>query len=189
MLEDNWQLVWNAQVSISTAVCVNFELRPGTGDIYICWFNFDALAQGNAYKPTEGTDKLSWTRRGSNSRLPDWGNTASFQFSSTAKKKTIPITYIFIYSYPMGWDQYSWCKQIVWENQDCGGMCRNKKPSSPQDCWGGQGVRCRGWGWGWGVVDGGVKWYIDEKWITWAQFEGVNIWILGRNIFGKKIIT
>ena len=27
---DNWQPVWNAQVSISTPVCVNFELRPGT---------------------------------------------------------------------------------------------------------------------------------------------------------------
>ena len=26
---DNWQLVWNAQVSISTPVCVNFELHPG----------------------------------------------------------------------------------------------------------------------------------------------------------------
>ena len=50
---DNWQPVWNAQVSISTPVCVNFELRPGAGDIHICWFNFDALAQGNVYKPTK----------------------------------------------------------------------------------------------------------------------------------------
>ena len=50
---DNWQPVWNAQVSISTPVCVNFELRPGAGDIHICWFNFDALAQGIAYKPTK----------------------------------------------------------------------------------------------------------------------------------------
>ena len=40
-------------VSISTPVCVNFELRPGAGNIHICWFNFDALAQGNAYKPTK----------------------------------------------------------------------------------------------------------------------------------------
>ena len=40
-------------VSISTPVCVDFELRPGAGDIHICWFNFDALAQGNAYKPTK----------------------------------------------------------------------------------------------------------------------------------------
>ena len=45
---DNWQPVWNAQVSISTPVCVNFELRPGAGDICICWFDFDALAQENA---------------------------------------------------------------------------------------------------------------------------------------------
>ena len=50
---DNWQPVWNAQVSISTPVCVNFEERPGAGDIHICWFNFNALAQGNAYKPTK----------------------------------------------------------------------------------------------------------------------------------------
>ena len=49
---DNWQPVWNAQVSISTPVCVNLELRPGAGDIHIYWFNFDALAQGIAYKPT-----------------------------------------------------------------------------------------------------------------------------------------
>ena len=41
-------------VSISTPVCVNFELRPGAGDIHICcFFNFDALAQGNACKPTK----------------------------------------------------------------------------------------------------------------------------------------
>ena len=50
---DNWQPVWDAQVSISTPVCVDFELRPGAGDIHICLFNFDALAQGNAYKPTK----------------------------------------------------------------------------------------------------------------------------------------
>ena len=40
-------------VSISTPVCVNCELRPGAGNIHICWFNFDALAQGNVYKPTK----------------------------------------------------------------------------------------------------------------------------------------
>ena len=50
---DNWQPVWNAQVSISTHVCISFELRSGAGDIHICWFNFDALAQGNAYKHTK----------------------------------------------------------------------------------------------------------------------------------------
>ena len=33
--------------------CVHFELRPGVGDIRIRWFDFDALAQGNAYKPTK----------------------------------------------------------------------------------------------------------------------------------------
>ena len=39
---DKWQPVWNAQVSISTPVCANFELRPGAGDIksthrLVCW--------------------------------------------------------------------------------------------------------------------------------------------------------
>ena len=52
---DNWQPVWNAQVLISIPVCVNFELRPGAGDIHISWFNFHAVAQGNAYKPTKAT--------------------------------------------------------------------------------------------------------------------------------------
>ena len=47
--QHNWQPVWNAQVSISTPVCVHFELRPGAGDIHILCFNCDALAQGNAY--------------------------------------------------------------------------------------------------------------------------------------------
>ena len=50
---DNWQPVWNELVSISTHVCVNFELRTGVGDIHICWLKFDALAQGNTYKPTK----------------------------------------------------------------------------------------------------------------------------------------
>ena len=47
---DNWQPVWNAQVSISTPLCLDFELRPGDGNIHICWFNFYALAQGITYK-------------------------------------------------------------------------------------------------------------------------------------------
>ena len=38
---DNWQPVWNAHVLISTPVCVNYDLHPGSGDIYIyiyiCW--------------------------------------------------------------------------------------------------------------------------------------------------------
>ena len=42
-------------MSISTPVCVNFELSPVAGDIHISWFYFDALAQGNAYLPTKET--------------------------------------------------------------------------------------------------------------------------------------
>ena len=39
--------VWDAQVSISTPACVNFELCPSSGDIHICRLDFDALVQGN----------------------------------------------------------------------------------------------------------------------------------------------
>ena len=59
---DNWQPVWNAQVSILTPVCFDFELRPGAGDIHICWFNFDALAQGDTYKPTK--EPINYRRPG-----------------------------------------------------------------------------------------------------------------------------
>ena len=63
---DNWKSVWNAQVSIATPVFVNFELHPGAGNIHICWFNFDALTQGKAYKPTKEPIKhhgpgVDWT--------------------------------------------------------------------------------------------------------------------------------
>ena len=50
---DNWQSVWNAQLSISKPVAVNFEPRHRAGDIHICWFDFYALAQGNVHKPTK----------------------------------------------------------------------------------------------------------------------------------------
>ena len=48
---DNWRPVWNAQVFISTPVCIDFELCTGSGDIHICWLNFYAPAQENACKP------------------------------------------------------------------------------------------------------------------------------------------
>ena len=50
---DNWQPVWNAQVSISTSVCISFELRPDSSDTHICWFKLYTLAQGNVYKSTK----------------------------------------------------------------------------------------------------------------------------------------
>ena len=79
---DNWQPVWNAQVSISTPVCVNFELRPGAGDIHVCWFKFYALAQGNAYKPTK--EPINYRGPGGDrTHDPHWGNSASCQLSST----------------------------------------------------------------------------------------------------------
>ena len=49
--------------------------------LLVCFY---ALTQGNAYKPTkEPIDKLSCTQRVSNSRPPDWSNTASCHLSST----------------------------------------------------------------------------------------------------------
>ena len=78
---DNWQPVWNAEVSISTSVCVNFELRPGAGDIHICWFNFDALAQGNAYKPT---------KEPINYRGPGWDRTHDLQTEATPPAASCP---------------------------------------------------------------------------------------------------
>ena len=78
---DNWQPVWNAQVSISTPVCVNFELRPGAGDVHICWFNFDALAQGNAYTPTKELI---------NYRGPDRDRTHDLQTEATPPAASCP---------------------------------------------------------------------------------------------------
>ena len=80
---DNWQPVWNAQVSISTPVCVNFELRPCASDKHICLVWFWCSGTGKRILTHKGTDKLSWTRRGWNSRPPDWGNSASCQLPST----------------------------------------------------------------------------------------------------------
>ena len=46
---DNLQPLWNAQVLITIHVGVYFERCPGCSDINICWFNFDARAEGNTY--------------------------------------------------------------------------------------------------------------------------------------------
>ena len=77
-------------VSISTPVCVNFELRPGAGDIHICWvfFNFDALAQGNAYKPT---------KEPINYRGPGGDRTHDLQTEATPPAHTYIHTYIRTY--------------------------------------------------------------------------------------------
>ena len=78
---DNWQPVGNAQVSISKPVSVNFELSPGAGDIHICWFNFDALAQGNVYKRT---------KEPINSRGPDGDRTHDLQTETTPPAASCP---------------------------------------------------------------------------------------------------
>ena len=49
--QDNCRPIWNARMSVSTPLCVNFELR--LSDIHIIWFDFLALTQGNAYKSTK----------------------------------------------------------------------------------------------------------------------------------------
>ena len=84
---DKWQPVWNAQVSISTHVCVNFELRPGAGDIHIFWFNFYALSQGNAYKPT---------KEPINYRGPGGDRTRDFQTKEIRHIHTYIHTYMFV---------------------------------------------------------------------------------------------
>ena len=102
---DNWQPVWNAQVSISTPVCVNFELRPGAGDIHICWFNFDALAQRNAYKST---------KEPINYRGPGGDRTHDLQTEATPPAASCPArtlhaiyhiyTYMHIHTYHANFD-------------------------------------------------------------------------------------
>ena len=42
---DNWQPIWNAQVLISTPVCVYIELHPGNGNIYISYI----FGEGEGY--------------------------------------------------------------------------------------------------------------------------------------------
>ena len=71
---DTWQHVWNAQVSISTPACVNFELRPGAGHTHVCWFKFDTLAQGKAYKPA---------KEPINYHGPGWDRTHDLQTEAT----------------------------------------------------------------------------------------------------------
>ena len=41
-----------AGANFNIHVCTDFELGPDSGDIQICWLNFNAVAQGNAYIPT-----------------------------------------------------------------------------------------------------------------------------------------
>ena len=61
---DYWQLVWNAHVLILTTACVDFELRPGLGDIYyiyiyiyicvcVCWIKFMMLWYIKTHKAHE----------------------------------------------------------------------------------------------------------------------------------------
>ena len=49
VLQNRHPVSTNEHVLISTPVCINFELRPGSGDIHICWFNCEALTQWNIF--------------------------------------------------------------------------------------------------------------------------------------------
>ena len=53
---------------------VNFELRPGVGEMHIYWLNCDTLAQRNAYNPTKGSI---------NYRGPDGDQTYDLQTEAT----------------------------------------------------------------------------------------------------------
>ena len=82
---DNWQPVWNAQVSISTLVLIHSELHPCSGNIHICWFDIDALAQGNAYKPI----KESINYRGHTDKQAD--RQADRQYFEWTRHENMPL--------------------------------------------------------------------------------------------------
>ena len=94
--------LWNGQVLISMPAYVNFELYPGSADVYISCFKFDALAQGNAYstkKPINYMDpegiKLAASRLGQHRLLPAVPNlhaTAHFMPRKLCQSK-IPRTW------------------------------------------------------------------------------------------------
>ena len=112
---DNWQPVWNAQVSISTPVCVNFELRPGAGYIHICWFNFDALAQGNAYKPT---------KEPINYRGPGGDRTHDFQTEATPPAASCPARTLHATEFAPKNATPMTCPWLHWTTDNPSGMHR-----------------------------------------------------------------
>ena len=69
--------------SVNFNTCVNFELRPGSGDIHICCFNFDDLAQGNAYNSQRSREIAVHHARIDLIPFILWDNIASCQLSST----------------------------------------------------------------------------------------------------------
>ena len=77
---DNWQPVRNEKglisidICVCVSVCVNFELRPGSNEIYICWFLILMLWHIETHTTHKGTEWLPWTERGYNSLPPDWVN-------------------------------------------------------------------------------------------------------------------
>ena len=73
---DNWQPGWNAQVVISTPVCINFELRSGARDIHICGFFLMLLHRETQINPQRGVSvdpvgiELTTSRLMQHSQLP-----------------------------------------------------------------------------------------------------------------------
>ena len=111
----NWQTVWNAQVSISTPVCVNFELRPGAGDIHICCFNFDALAQGSAYKTT---------KEPINYRGPGGDRTHDLQTKATPPADSCPARTLHATEIASKNATPMTCPRLHWTNDNPSGMDR-----------------------------------------------------------------
>ena len=86
------------------------------GPLHKCWFKFDALGHGNACTCNRQNDRLSRTKRGSNSLSLDWTNIASCQLSSTCVsyhrncvKNTIQMT----------WPRRHWTSDNPSEMQRC----------------------------------------------------------------------
>ena len=66
-------------------ICVHFESRPGSSDIHICRFTFDALAQGSALYHMYGC----WFRWNTNGH---WTGLLTWWVLCVRTKRQVPIT-------------------------------------------------------------------------------------------------
>ena len=112
-------LTWSSTISLQVAqdrsgLWAQWWTSLGIQYIFLLvWFWCSGTGKG--IWTHKGTDKLSWTQRGSNSQPPDWGNTTSCQLSSTSTschwncvKNTIPMT----------------CPRLHWTTDHLSGMHR-----------------------------------------------------------------
>ena len=100
-------------VSISTPVCVKFELRLGAGDIHICWFNFDALAQENANKPTK--EPIDY-------RGPGGDRTHDLQTEATPPAASCPARMLYAIEFAPKNATPMTCPWLHWTTDNLSGM-------------------------------------------------------------------